>query len=357
MLLYLDGMDMYGATADLTTKMQARIPWTYSAAGGKFGGKAITAAPDASQYATTLKSGILGSNECYGGFWFKSSAAPGALSPLGSALVGFADSQGVGVAGNGSHNAFLGIGTGGVMAWSDWRQAIRAWNATLGATNVCDNAFHWIEFYVKWATSGGVIQVYVDGNLEINVSGATAVTANPTLDRVNLMMCTSTATWTVDDIVIWDNAGSGLVASDFPLGPRRIITALPNGDTSDKDFSRSTGSDNYALVDDAAINQDTDYVESAISGDKDLYDFAALGVSPSSIKGVVVTACVKNPEGGSINGKLCVKSSSSEAQSSAKAVGVAYKCIQEIFKTNPSTSAAWTESGVNAAQFGLEVST
>lgn len=360
-LIFLDGFDSYGASIDLTTKWAALGPvFTYDATAGKYGGKAFkwTSQGGGDTAGLSIPNvGVLNGNEVYMGFWFKAASKVGINTPQSGTIVFFTDSTNdYRLSASGVLNAAFGVSSSGFPAIKKWRGDWFAWDYT-GAVDMCDNAYHWVEIYMKSATSGGVVQVYVDGTLTINASGATANTTTPTFNKVSFGdHQTGTIVYTIDDLVIWDNSGSGLLAADFPLGSaQRIVTVLPNGDTSDKDFTRSTGSDNYALVDEAAVNQDTDYVESAVVGDLDLYDFAAMGVTPSAIKCVVVNACVKSKNGSTgITAKLTASSNGDVAQSAAKSVGAAYKTIQHCFKTDPDNGSAWTESAVNAAKFGLE---
>jgi len=355
-LIFMDGMDTYGATADISTKWSGRAGFIYDATGGRYGGKCHKFTADSNVYFHTCKSNIINSNEVYFAFWFKGNV--GGTSPQNSCWVAFSDSTNdfdttVQASDRTAHMSLHG----NTFGWRPWRSS--ATSVTIaGTANVVDNQWHWIEVYVKFDTASGVIQQYVDGVLDINFAGVTATTANPVLDKFHFRTpATGSGVYYLDDLVIWDNSGTGLVAANFPMGPQKIITLLPSADTADKDFNRSAGSDNYALVDEAAVDSDTTYVESAVNDHLDLYDFGALGVTPNSIETIAVNACVKNPEAGSVNAKLAVKSNGDSALSSAQAVTVSYKTVQAEFAVDPDTSAAWTGSAVDAAQFGLQVST
>lgn len=361
-LAFIDGFDTHAASADALNRWSTRHSvMTYDATAGKFGGKAFkwaTQGGAGDAVGLTTPVGILSGAEVYMGFWFKSSAVTGHVFPQSATLILFNDStNAVNLSVTDDRTAAFGINQNGCPAFKNWRGSWAGWNRD-GNISIADGQFHWIELYAKFDTASGVYQCYVDGVLDINYAGATASTTNPTLNK--LMFSNKTTggpTFTIDDVVIWDNSGSGLVGASFPIGPQKIVTLAPNGDTADKDFNRSTGSDNYALVDETVPNGDTDYVEAAVVGYRDLYDFGSLSETPAAVAAVAVTASVKNPEGGSINTKLVASSAGDVALSAAKAPSLTYMVVQHAFTVDPDTSTAWTESGINAAKFGLDVST
>lgn len=156
-----------------------------------------------------------------------------------------------------------------------------------------------------------------------------------------------------DDIIIHNSGGSGITGF---LGDVRIETLRPNaaGDSSD---STATGAaTRHEAVDEAgAPDDDTTYVAMATSGLEDLYNVGNLAGPVSTVAAVVVNTVSKATAGPrTIAAK--VKHSTTEGTGVTRSIpsGV-YAPQQDYFYVNPSTSAAWTETEVNAMQIGQEV--
>ena len=77
------------------------------------------------------------------------------------------------------------------------------------------------------------------------------------------------------------------------LGESRVAVLYPSADTAHADWTPSTGTDHYALVDETTVNSDTDYVASGTVGDLDLYEVGDLPFTPESIHAVQVTTCAR----------------------------------------------------------------
>ena len=54
--------------------------------------------------------------------------------------------------------------------------------------------------------------------------------------------------------------------------------------------------------------------------------------------------------------KTIARSGATEADAgTTHDAGGSYACYQDIFEADPDTSVAWTEAGVDAAEFGIEI--
>lgn len=156
----------------------------------------------------------------------------------------------------------------------------------------------------------------------------------------------------IDDIYICDNTGSD--NNDF-LGNMRVEGLYPTAEGDQNDFTASSGLDNSLLVDENPPNDDTDYVESAVSGAMDLYNFQNPGLT--TIKGVMMNTRVKETDATTYSLISVCKSSSFQSDGPASVIGSAsYLNKYRVVETDPATSALWTNSGLSAAQFGVKVS-
>ena len=145
----------------------------------------------------------------------------------------------------------------------------------------------------------------------------------------------------------------GTTNNDF-LGDVTIETILPSADSSVA-WSRSGGSTNAENVDEALRDDDTTYVHSLTSTQKDLYDFANITLTDNdTVYGINVIAYARKEAAGLRQMTLETKSSTDEQSSPTITVGSDYNLNWEIFETTDGT-VDWTPTLVDAAQFGIKV--
>lgn len=154
----------------------------------------------------------------------------------------------------------------------------------------------------------------------------------------------------LDDMYVCDTAGS--VNNDF-LGDQFVVGLFPDGDGDASDFTPDSGGTNSTQVDEARPDDDTTYVESATSTDQDLYTYDDMPSIPDSLNGVQINTVLKQDAAETL--KTLIKTGTTVSADSAQAVDSNYEELVRIAEQDPDTAAAWTPSGVNGAQFGVEV--
>lgn len=139
-------------------------------------------------------------------------------------------------------------------------------------------------------------------------------------------------------------------------GDLRIATLFPSADGYLNQFTRSAGSTNYTLVDEATHNSDTDYVEDGTVGHIDSYAMSNLPTVPNGVKALVVRAVGRKTDAGAKTGRIGVRSGTTNYESSDIALPASYALLSDSIRVvDPNTSAAWTESGVNAIEAFVKV--
>jgi hypothetical protein len=158
----------------------------------------------------------------------------------------------------------------------------------------------------------------------------------------------------IDDVYICDTTGS---KNNTFLGDTRVSSLLPNAVGANSDFTPTDGtSDNYTMVDDATDHDnDTTYVESSSVGDVDLYNFENISETPNTIDGVSVVSSMKKTGAGARTAKIVCQSDGTNEESTEISPSTDYQYLPAIYEDDPATGTAWTESGLNAAQFGIKV--
>ncbi len=209
-----------------------------------------------------------------------------------------------------------------------------------------------MEFKVVCANSGGSYELRINGvTVAQNASTDTRAGSHDYHDIVEILGVAGDGQQ-IDDLFILD--GSGSTNNNF-LGSRKVTTLFPTAEGDSSDYTPSTGSDNSAVVDDNPHNSATDYVESSTSGHTDLYQYSNVS-NMGTINGVSVNTVCAQSDGTPFSLKTHVKSGSTDSEDAGQAIGTTSDVTRKrILETNPDTAAAWTQSEVNAAQFGIEV--
>lgn len=218
------------------------------------------------------------------------------------------------------------------------------------------NAFVYLEWKVTISPTVGAVEVRVNGDPWITLTNQnTRNSANSFANVVALGSHGQTSSggndfW-FDDLYVCDTSGS---ANNTFLGDCRVDALHPSADGTYSAFAPSTGTAHWSLVDDPTLDG-ADYVSSSTVGVKDSYQFSDLTGNPAQVFGVQLANAVMKDDAGARQVANLVRSGGTDAQSAAAGVGTSLAYNLSVHETDPATGAAWTVSGVNAAQFGVVV--
>lgn len=206
------------------------------------------------------------------------------------------------------------------------------------------DAWNYYEIELTRHASAGEINIYMNGTLVANASSAnTGATAIGMIgiagDRDNK---------DYDDFYVVDEATA--------LGEMRCEIVRPvTPDTADADFTPSAGSDNYAMVDETIVDDDTTYNSSSTPGDIDLFDLSNLSNTPLSIAAVKPILIARKDNSTTRTARYKMVNGSTTTDGETTALSTSYSSISGIYETNPDTDAAWAASDINSMQLGYEV--
>lgn len=359
-LIFVDGCDSYSVTADITKKFDANTSTTnntFQSTGGRFGGGAIRAANSSSCFDKLIppRGSTVTTDEL---FWSASIYMATISGSSSTGFVGFTGNAGfVGVIQSASsyNGVYLRVDTSGQLnAYRGGATLLATGTATLSTTT-----WYRIEVRLVLNDTTGILQVKVDGVLDIDFTGDTrynnAGDASTTdFNAIKLVRhSTQGGQLYFDDIVIHDSTGS---SCNSWLGDLRISTIRPDGNGSTNDGTPSTGS-NYECVDETTPNDDTDYVEMSTAADRELYTHSNLPYYPASVIAAVVNtrARATGTTPRRVRGVMYRSGSASTGATIEIPALATYYNQQFPLYTDPVTTTALIGDNINNGQFGLEV--
>jgi hypothetical protein len=146
------------------------------------------------------------------------------------------------------------------------------------------------------------------------------------------------------------------IADDFQ-GELYSQVLYPNADGDINQFIPSTGVDNYAMVDETVIDDDTTYVYSNNVGDKDLYNYQTLTLDGNTIKGISLFTLARKTSGVARSLQHMSKQDSVERYHFLKDLNLDYNAsygnaMMDFFANCPDGT-SWTVAKLNAIQWGV----
>ena len=217
-----------------------------------------------------------------------------------------------------------------------------------GTTVLLNNSYYYIEMELTIAGAGaGSCKVYLDGNLEVNTGPIN--TLNALSGSVSSFLLCSPASGLFTRFC-------DMYLSDTLLGPQRVTTSFPTADGFLDQWTPSTGTTHYNLVNEAPPDGDGTYVGSSTPGQIDLYSFGALSYNPATIAAVQISLYARKDD-------LAARTVATEYRGGGSnfsgatlpALTTTYQDYPQIYTTDPATGIGWTVTGVNAGQYGVKL--
>jgi len=225
------------------------------------------------------------------------------------------------------------------------------------------NTWYYIEIKFTIADSpSGVYEVRVNGSSTGWIPRGTGDTRNGANASVNIIKIwsgyTSAGSYTyIDDIYICDGtdgtATQGAPNNDFK-GDVRVDSYAPVGNGTNSHWVGSDGdsTDNYALVSDGNV---VTYVAAPYTTSETIDTYVMADVLAGTIPLMTqVNTRAKKSDAGSCALYPYVLSSGSVYTGVQVSVGITDSIYMEIIDKDPNSGLAWTDSTLNAAEFGID---
>jgi len=210
------------------------------------------------------------------------------------------------------------------------------------------SAWYLIEVHVLISDTG-VVEVRLDGILDVSYSGDTKPGAEATINVCRY--CGDSVQF--DDLAMNDTTGA---VDNSWCGDGKVVMLTPNanGDLSQLMGSDADQIDNYLLVDEFPKDDDTTYVEGSVVDEKDLYNFTDFGLNEQEIKRVWAEARARDTVADAGLVALALKTYDTEYVGPDVTLFTTFtkQILGTVHTVNPNTSAAWTPAELDALQAG-----
>jgi len=208
-----------------------------------------------------------------------------------------------------------------------------------------------VELHMKIADSGGIVELRVDGVHEGSFSGDTKPGTATTIDGVGVSLDVGVGmvAW-IDDFIVNDISGS--VNNSWPNGDK-IALLRPNADAGVNQWTPSSGSDHYAVIDEVPPSA----ADSLSTLTADAKEVLSLGDLPAAAESVSVvqaqTWCFKGSFVDPDRLKIGVNIGGTDYLSSALDLPISAGIKKNALDTNPA-GGNWDVATVNAAKLTIQ---
>lgn len=223
-----------------------------------------------------------------------------------------------------------------------------------GTHSLSTSTWYYIELMGNINGASGSCQLWLNGVEEIAETTGNFGSSNLSGISIGYLNGSGvTAAVDIDDLYVTDTAGP---PNNSQLGDVRIEAVYPTSDGANIQWTPSTGSDHYALVDEASgtfPNDDTDYISDSVSGHVDEYNFGAPS-GGGSVFAIQTCIYARKDDAGTRQIADIVRQSGTDTPSAAQSLSIGYLYVTEVHETDPAGS-AWTLSTVPGGASGVQV--
>jgi hypothetical protein len=208
--------------------------------------------------------------------------------------------------------------------------------------------WHYLEWYIKFHSSAGIVRLKIDGVQVIEATGKNTAVSGSALCRYVRFGGSGTTnnegmTGYLDDVVIDSAVYPGRVGL-YPL--------LPADAGNYAQLTPSTAP-NWECVNEVPAS-DVDYVSSDVLDTIDTYAMSSV-VPTAGTVGTVKWYARAKTSATTANLARILRRSATDSQGSDIALTTSYVLLNEMLATDPIAVGAWTIANLNASEFGIVV--
>jgi hypothetical protein len=228
-----------------------------------------------------------------------------------------------------------------------------------GTSVITADAWHYLEFDILINGASGAIASQVDGSSDIgSTTGNFGSTGLDTIAfAINRTNGNGDTLNDYDDVYISDNSAP----NNSMIGDVHVQTLYAASDGTYTSWTPNSGVNHFDRVNEHTVapfpDNDTTYNYSSTVNAKDSYHYDQLIATTGTVYGVQTNLYCRKTDALLRQLKSLVRSGGSDFLGSAVSLAASYVDFTEIREVDPATAAAWTISGVNNAQWGVDLFT
>jgi len=335
-ILFMDGLDMYSNVTDLGAGGWGVASFNFSTTGGRFGGGAIVNGTATTTAVTVDITGAALGDTYIACFAYRQIQSLNNVVQFRAGTVILAQ---------------LNISNAGVVTFVPQSGS----NIASASGVVPSGVWVYIEFKVTFGTnaSTGSVDVRVNGTSVLSGSGLDTHNGN-VVTNMRFVGGGSSNSNFWDDVVLIKGAGAS--PTDF-IGDCRIDYIIPDGDKTLQDWTKSSGSNAYELIDDTlnAHDGDSTYIFSTTAGDESEFEMSDVAGASDLVHAIQLRGRVRKTDAGAASYRLYIDSNSNRENGPTVNPTTTYDPSRNgIIPLNPDGSVAWDDTAVNALIVGAE---
>ncbi len=340
-LLLIEGFDHFTSDAHLTAK-----GWdlgmgegfiTGGSSYGRFGGNGVRIASSTELTYVKKNIGVSKSTIYFGVAFYLDLATPSGYNESDNGFITLLDESSVtqiklfvdadyGISAYQGDETLLGSTSAGVIPLKKW----------------C-----YVEGKITISATVGVVELKVNGNQVLNLTSKDTKNGSDYIRYIKFSGVYSSKYVWIDDLYVDD--------AQFH-GDCRVRTFLPDSISGTNNSFTASAGNKDECVDDNPPTNDTDYIYSNTLNHKQ--GFGITTGSLGTVKAIQLNNFCRDDAAGSRKITPFIRSNSTDYSGTETGVITAdYVFEHEIWETDPDDSNAWTQTKLEAAEFGLEITT
>ena len=209
-----------------------------------------------------------------------------------------------------------------------------------------NNSYYYFEVSYNIDDVTGKCALYLDGVLECSATNVDTRRLTATVNGAAMIGSGAAAT----DYCDWYFQNSYAI-----LGERRCLNLTPTSDGTYSEWTPSTGTSHFAMVDEIPPNGDTDYLSSVTVGQRDIFGFSDLPYTPATVDAVQVSLYARKDDAAVRQIAPLLRTAGADQLGTAVTLTTSYLDYLQVYVVNPTTAAAWTPAQVNALEAGVQM--
>lgn len=248
------------------------------------------------------------------------------------------------VSGTPTPHFYLKYETDGTITIRNGNDTSSLGNSAAGV--IVANTWQYIEVDCTISDTVGIVNVYVDGVLKVNLTNIDNLfSGGADTTGCDYFNSDTTQNHWFDDIYLDTNT---------VYGPVNVYRSKPTSDGATLNFTPSTGTDHSALVDEEPPNSDTDYNSSSTVNHIDTYNVTDQTFN-GFVKAVQAGFYARKTDANTLTQASVIRLNGTDYVGGTKTLTTSYAHYYHAWDVSPDTSGAFSAAEINAMEVGQKI--